>query len=69
MFKKSKDRITIQKVPKKIYEAQYPCWILNQDSVLNHIINNGYKLVYDAIFTESINLPDAHYKGYFFKLK
>jgi putative methyltransferase (TIGR04325 family) len=69
VFKKSKDRITVQKVPKKIYEAQYPCWILNQDNVLNHIVNNGYDLVYDAVFTESINLSDAHYKGYFFKLK
>jgi len=26
----SKDLITIQKIPPRIYEAEYPCWILNK---------------------------------------
>ncbi len=68
LFKANKDRITIQKVPKKIYEAQYPCWILNENNLVNHITKKGYELIYGADFTESINLKDACYKGYFFKL-
>lgn len=31
----AKDRITIQKVPPKIYQASYPCWLLNKDKVIN----------------------------------
>lgn len=69
VFKTNQDRITIQKVPKKIYEAKYPCWILNQNNLVNHIVSSGYELIYDAEFTESINLGNAHYMGYFFKLK
>lgn len=63
------DRITVQKVHKSIYNAQYPCWILNENKLINYICNKGYELVFDAQSPENINLSDAHLKGYYFKLK
>lgn len=63
------ERITIQKVPKKIYEAQYPCWILEETKLLNNITNKGYELVFDSESSERMNLKHAHLKGYFFKFK
>jgi putative methyltransferase (TIGR04325 family) len=38
------ERITVQKVPKSIYEASYPAWFLNQDKFLA-TFNNQYKLI------------------------
>lgn len=63
------ERITIQKVPKKIYEAQYPCWILNEEKLINNIASKGYELIFDSESSERMNLAHAHLKGYFFKLK
>ena len=31
----SKDRITVQKVPPEIYQASYPCWLLNKQRVID----------------------------------
>lgn len=69
VFLTHSDRITIQKVHKSIYDAQYPCWILNETKLINYICNKGYELVFDAESSEKINLTDAHLKGYYFKLK
>ncbi|HRN41263.1 MAG: methyltransferase, TIGR04325 family [Flavobacteriales bacterium] len=69
VFKNNNDRITIQKVPKSIYEAQYPCWIFNETKLINYICNAGYELVFDAEPIERINVTDAYLKGYYFKLK
>jgi putative methyltransferase (TIGR04325 family) len=69
VFKNNKDRITIQKVPKSIYEAQYPSWIMNEDKLVNQITDSGYELVFDSESNENLNLNDAFFKGYFFKLK
>lgn len=69
IFLAEPDRITIQKVPKSIYEAQYPCWILNESKIINSITSKGYELVFDSESNERMNLKNAHLKGYFFKLK
>ncbi len=69
ILKNNKDRITIQKVPKVIYKAQYPCWILNESKLMNHISAKGYELIFDSESHEKLNITDAHLKGYFFKLK
>lgn len=69
IFKNNKDRITIQKVPKSIYEAQYPSWILNEKNLVNQITNSGYELIFDSESHENMNVNDAFLKGYFFKLK
>jgi len=68
VFKTKLDRITIQKVPKSIYEANYPCWILNETKLITYICNLGYEMIYDGTYDENIYLSDAYYKGYFFKL-
>lgn len=69
ILKNNKDRITIQKVPKGIYKAQYPCWILNESKLINHISAKGYELIFDSESNEKMNIIDGYLKGYFFKLK
>lgn len=66
------DRIVIQKVPPKIYEASYPCWILNQTKFVDYFISDlGFKLVadFDSHIGTIIDLGDcqATYKGFIFK--
>lgn len=63
-----KDRITIQKVPKNIYEAQYPCWLLNENNVKDKFLSK-YELLFDTELEESINVSNAAYKAFFFKRK
>jgi len=36
-LEKGKDRITVQKVPPKIYPANYPAWLFNEERFLKHI--------------------------------
>ena len=69
VFIGDEERITIQKVPKKIYEAQYPCWILSENKIINRITEAGYELVFDSDSNESMNVAKAHLRGYFFKFK
>ncbi len=69
VFVSDDERITIQKVPKKIYEAQYPCRILSENKIIDKITKSGYELIFDSESNERMNLKEAHLKGYFFKLK
>lgn len=68
VFAKLDDRITVQKVPKKIYNAQYPCWILNEKKIINYL-SPYYDLVFDFSSPERMNLNNAVLKAYFFKRK
>ena len=68
MLMEAPDRITIQTVPKNIYEAKYPCWILNEIKVVNHI-QKAYDLVFEQTTEEAININGAAYKAFFFKKK
>ncbi len=45
------DRITVQKVPKHIYEASYPCWLLDEAKI-QKIFKDKYDCIYDAIGLE-----------------
>ena len=65
---KGKDRITIQKVPKNIYEASYPCWLLNEEKLLNHL-SPDYELVFEGTSPERLNINNAVLKCFFFKRK
>lgn len=65
---KGEDRITIQKVPKNIYEAKYPCRILNEQKLVNYL-STHYDLIYDFESPERMNLKNAVLKAYFFKRK
>lgn len=62
------DRITIQTVPKNIYEAQYPCWLLNENKLLAQI-GKQYELIFNQETEETINVSNAAFKAYFFKRK
>jgi putative methyltransferase (TIGR04325 family) len=64
---KNEDRLTIQKVPEKIYKASYCCWLLSESKFVS-MISKKYQLIYDFTIDENINIKSL-YKGYFFKLK
>ena len=66
-IEKKDDRLTIQKVPSKIYRASYCCWFLSVSKFLN-LIQEHYDMIYDFDIDESINIRSL-YKGYLFKLK
>lgn len=72
VFSKSKDRITIQKVPKNIYGTKHscgiPCWILNEDKLLS-LLSLHYDIVFEYESPERINVSNATLKAYFLKKK
>ncbi len=64
------NRITVQTVPPAIYEASYPCHILNERDFLT-LFEPSYTLI-SAFNTEHVIDVDGEpliYKGYIFKLK
>lgn len=68
----SQDRIVIQRVPPKIYDASYPCWILNQKKLVDFVVNElGFKLIanFDSHVGTVIDIEHdkAYYKGFLFK--
>ncbi|MGB3946507.1 MAG: methyltransferase, TIGR04325 family [Bacteroidia bacterium] len=65
---KNKDLLTLQTVPKKIYNAKYPCWILNEKSLLDYI-SKHYELIYEHETEETINISHSNFKAFFFKKK
>jgi putative methyltransferase (TIGR04325 family) len=64
------NRITVQTVPPNIYEASYPCWILNENDFLNRF-DQSYTLIssFKAAHTIYVDGNPLPYKGYLFKLK
>jgi putative methyltransferase (TIGR04325 family) len=62
------DKITIQTVPRNIYKAKYPCWLLNEKHMLQSFFK-GYDLVFSGESNESINVSNAAFKSYFLKRK
>ena len=64
-LKTGMDRITIQKVSKKIYDASYPCWILNETKFVSYL-SEHYDMIYDFESPDRMNLRNAALKGFFF---
>lgn len=62
------DRITIQKVSPKVYQASYPCWFLNREKILR-FFSPDYELVADFQSPLSITLDrkTISYEGFMFK--
>ena len=60
-------RLTIQTVPPTIYPARYPCWILNEQELLD-CLRPAYRVCdsFDAHHGTTIRLPDAvaTYRGF-----
>jgi len=62
-----KDRLTIQKVPKKIYKAKYCCWFLSESRFLELLLDK-YDLIFDFNISGNINIKSL-FKGYLFRRK
>jgi putative methyltransferase (TIGR04325 family) len=65
-----KDRICIQLVPPEIYNASYPCWMLNYDT-LKKTLSDKYTLISEHQNDSFIFLDGKkiQYKGLLFKIK
>jgi putative methyltransferase (TIGR04325 family) len=68
------DRITIQKVSPRIYDAVYPCWILNEEKFKKFMTNNGYSIKAEFNSNENFAVTADDnmiitFKGHIFELK
>jgi len=61
------DRITIQKVHPKIYNASYPCWFLNKEKFLERILEN-YDLLIEFDALDEANIK-SEFKGFLFVIR
>lgn len=72
LFLANEERLTKQIVPKTIYEASYPCWILNEKKVLE-TLSTRYQVLetLDPYNGLQVDLGDkkAYFKGHILKLK
>jgi len=66
-FIKGRDRLTIQKVHPKIYDARYPCWFFNEDRFLSQFFEK-YELITDFNALDRSNIK-SEFKGFLFRLK
>ena len=64
-----RDRICVQKVPPEIYEASYPCWFLNYNSIKQKI-SEGYSIISEHKNDSSVYLDGRRiqYKGFLAKI-
>jgi putative methyltransferase (TIGR04325 family) len=67
---KPQDRICVQMVPPEIYNASYPCWMLNYDNV-KKTLSEMYNLISEHQNDSFIYLDGKkiQYKGLLFKIK
>lgn len=66
--RKAEDRICVQRVPPEIYNASYPCHLLNLSSFIAFFEEHGYEctLEFDALDGKG---NDYEYKGFVFEKK
>ncbi len=69
-----KDFITVQKVPKHIYDVSYPSWIFGLDTFMEFLGTHGYRFVEQLscfhdpqLDLSSINGKMVEWNGYLFK--
>ena len=64
------DRISVQRVHPSIYDASYPCWLLNYESTLNRF-RESYEVVSEHYNDNwvSIDGHEIRYRGFFLKNK
>jgi putative methyltransferase (TIGR04325 family) len=63
-----KERISIQKVPNKVYKATYPCRFFNKKKIISHFEENNYILLFEFNSFDSANIR-SEYKGFIFTRK
>lgn len=64
----NRNRLTIQVVPKYIYDASYPAWFLNEKEFLGKFVNYDILLNFENTIDVVHEIPSV-YKGYLFKRK
>jgi putative methyltransferase (TIGR04325 family) len=64
-FIEGNDRITIQKVPKTIYEASYPCWFFNKAKFVSYL-SQKYELILEFDALDKANIL-SEFKGFLFR--
>lgn len=62
------ERITIQKVPPKIYEATYPCRFFSEKEFLSFFSEQDYECLVDFEALDQVNIP-CQFKGFIFRRK
>ncbi len=62
------DRLTVQIVPPKIYEASYPCWIFSEKKFL-YFTEKYARFVKEFPALDKINIINCQYKGMIFENK
>lgn len=62
------DRITLQKVPKNIYKASYPCRLFSQDKFVSYL-NDKYKMLHSYSCDDISNSNKIKFKGFLFVRK
>jgi putative methyltransferase (TIGR04325 family) len=64
--------LTIQNVPKEIYDASYPCWFFNERKFIE-LFSNKYEIIsdFDDRVTPSVEVASGrcYWKGFFLKKK
>lgn len=71
-IKRKKDRLTVQQVPKEIYEASYPCWFFNEQRFLSHFLE-AYEIQNEFMNEipppERLGRDEVYWKGFYMKRK
>jgi putative methyltransferase (TIGR04325 family) len=62
-----KDRITIQRVPPKIYKGSYPCWFFNKEDFIN-AFSDSFELLLEFDALDKSNII-SEFKGFLFRRK
>lgn len=62
-------KVALQKVPKSIYKASYPCHIFSETDFLKLIHEAGYELIEDFVSSVDGETRKVKYKGYLFSLR
>jgi len=62
------DILAVQKVPKEIYEASFPCWFISEKKLLS-CFDDSYEILADfnSFDTWKLGKIEAQSKGYIFK--
>ena len=56
----------IQKVPKRLYEASYPCWLFSKSDIINPMLAKGYHIVEEFDSLDDLT-PEAIWQGLIFR--
>lgn len=65
-----KERLMVQKVSTNIYNASYPCWLLNYDEIMN-LFSSSYEIFSEHENSSSIIIDNNtyNYRGFLLKYK